>query len=241
MEKTNHSPKIQKVLDGISSGLKSIYQQGLISVILYGSAASGEFKPGFSNINLLIVLDDTSLQNLAKSGRLLKNKAYSDFNCIFFTPEYIKRSTDVFPIEFLDMKENYLVVYGKDLLADLVIDLKNLRFQCEQELKAKLLNIKSYYLVNRKKTALQNVLVKSFNSFLHICRNLIRLKGQSPAYKKEEILAELGIEFKIDVSSLRKIFDLKNRSIKLNYRETESLLFEFVSKMEAITKVVDES
>jgi hypothetical protein len=104
-----------------------------------------------------------------------------------------------------------------------------------------LLNIKSYYLVNQNKTALQNLLVKSFTSFLHICRNLIRLKGKAPAYKKEEILGEIWSEFKIDVSGLKKIFDLKNKSIKLNYRETEQLLFEFVARMEEITRVVDES
>ncbi len=233
--------KIQKALDKFADELKKIYQDGLISVILYGSYASGEFKPGFSNINLLIVLDDTILENLAKSAFLFKRSDFRYFNCLFFTPDYINRSTDVFPIEFLDIKENYVIIYGKDLLSGLKIDLKNLRFQCEQELKAKLLNIKAFFLHNRDKTALQNGLVKSFNSFLHISRNLIRLKGKSPAYKKEEILAELAVEFEIEISGLKKIFDLKNNKLKLNYRETEKLLFNFVRTMETIIKVVDES
>lgn len=233
--------KIQRSLDKFADELKKIYQDGLISVIVYGSYASGEFKPGFSNINLLIILDNTSLENLAKCAFLFKKNSFRGFNCLFFTPDYINRSTDVFPIEFLDIKENYVIIHGKDLLSGLKIDLKNLRFQCEQELKAKLLNIKAFFLHNPDKTALQNLLVKSFNSFLHISRNLIRLKGKSPAYKKEEILAELAIEFKIEVSGLKKIFDLKNKKLKLNYRETEELLFNFVKTMEAIIKVVDES
>ena len=241
MEKNNIPQKIQKTLDNFTAGLKATYQDGLISVILYGSCASGEFKPGFSNINLLIVLDDPSLENLAKSKTLFKKSDFRHFNCLFFTPDYLNRSTDVFPIEFLDLKENYVIVYGKDLLSELEIDLKNLRFQCEQELKAKLLNIKAFFLHNRDKTALQNGLVKSFNSFLHISRNLIRLKGKSPAYKKEKILAELAVEFEIEVSGLKKIFDLKNKRLKLNYRETEELLFNFVRTLEAIIKVVDES
>jgi len=32
------------------------------------------------------------------------------------TEEYIAKSKDVFPIEFLDMQENYAVIYGKDVL-----------------------------------------------------------------------------------------------------------------------------
>ena len=56
-------------------------------------------------------------------------------NPVFFTEDYIIRSTDVFPIEFLDMKENHVTLYGKDLFEAIAVDTKNLRFQCEQEIK----------------------------------------------------------------------------------------------------------
>src|SRR5882672_4604710 len=36
----------------------------LESVILYGSAVSGEYDPEYSNVNLLCVLKDTALSNL---------------------------------------------------------------------------------------------------------------------------------------------------------------------------------
>lgn len=240
MEKNKLPQKIRQSLDDFSSGLKTIYGEELVSVVLYGSCASNEFQPGFSNVNLLIVLEDTTLKNLAKASGLLRKGLYRRFNCLFFTPDYIKSSTDVFPVEFLDIKENYVIIYGKDLLSGLEIDRKNLRFQCEQELKAKLINLKSFFLINRDKTALQNFLVKSFNSFLHIARNLIRLKGKSPAYRKEDILKELSGEFKIDIFNLNNILGLKEKKLKLNYRQTEALFFDFVSTLEATTKVVDE-
>jgi hypothetical protein len=240
MDKSSLPQKVIKNLDDFAGRLKAIYQEGLLSVILYGSCASGEFKPGFSNINLLIVLQDTSLASLVRSKGLFVKSAFRNLNCLFMSPDLIANSTDVFPIEFLDMKENYIVIYGKDLLLDLSIDLRNLRFQCEQELKAKSINIKRAFLLNRDKAALQSLLIKSFNSFLHVSRNLIRLKGRSPAYRKEEVLNELAREFKIDAGELNKILGLKDKKAALNYRETEALLFEFVKSLEAVTRAVDE-
>ena len=58
---------ISKTMDDFINRLKDTYGGSLISVILYGSAASGEFTGRYSNINLLIVLDDTSLDNLNKN------------------------------------------------------------------------------------------------------------------------------------------------------------------------------
>ena len=242
MDKSKLPQKILKSLDNFTSEMSSVYGNGLISIVLYGSAASGEFKPGFSNVNLLVVLNDTRLENLAKSKAVFKKTGFRELNCLFFTPEYINSSTDVFPIEFLDMKENYAVIYGHDLLSGLDIDLKNLRFQCEQELKSKLIKIKNHFLFQRRdKAILQNLLVRSLNSFLHIARNLIRLKGRIPPYLKEAILKEVGIEFKTDVSNLKKVLELKEKKLKLDYRETEALLFDFVGVLEEITRIVDES
>jgi hypothetical protein len=240
MEKNKLPPKTTKLLDEFASGLKDIYQEGLISVALYGSCASGEFASGTSNINLLIVLNNTGLKNLSRCSAFLKKKSFREFHCLFFTPDSIAVSTDVFPIEFLDMKENYSIIYGKDLLSALSIDLKNLRFQCEQELKAKLIGIQSFYMLNRDKSALQKALLKYFTSFLHISRNLIRLKGKTPAYLKEEIIDGIKNEFKIDTENLKKILELKNKKLMLNYRDTEALLFDFVGTLETITRIVDE-
>ena len=66
MEGLTLSPKIAKLLGSLTERLKTLYADGLISVILYGSAAGGEFKERHSNVNLAVVLTDISLKNLAK-------------------------------------------------------------------------------------------------------------------------------------------------------------------------------
>jgi len=235
MEKINLPQKYTNILELFTKAAKSTYREGLISVILYGSAASGEFTGKHSNINLLVVLDDTGLENLARISKILSAGKFRILSPLFFTEDYISSSTDVFPIEFLDMKENYSVIYGKDVLAGLEIDLRNLRFQCEQELKAKVINIKKNYFSTANKNALKELLFKSFNSSLHILRNLIRLKGRTPPYLKEDILNELGREFDMDTADLKKILSAKNNNLKLSCGEIEALFFAFVKELEKLS------
>lgn len=240
MVEVNISRKSKEKLDDFIKRLKDIYGDGLISIIIYGSAVSGEFIDKFSNINLLVILNDTSIPNLIKVKNIINNSKFCIFNTYFFTEDYIKTSLDVFPIEFLDIKESYLVLYGKDILKDLKIDTKNLRFQCEQEIKAKTMSLKHLYLrAVRDKDSLQSLLFKSFTSILHILRNLLRLKGIKPPYLKSEILKEIAKEFPINIDVWEKILAARNRIIKSSYKDLDSLFIDFVRDLEKIADIVD--
>jgi len=238
MEELKIPSRLKNNIQVFIQKLKDIYQQDLISAILYGSAASGEFVDKHSNLNLLVVLKNTDLENLKKAARVI-NK-FNMINPLFLNEDYIVNSTDIFPIEFLDIQENYLVLYGKDVLKSINIDIRNLRFQCEQELKSKLINLRQLYLrINKDKTALRNLFFKSFTSILHILRNVLRLKGKKPAYKKEDILKELVSEFQIDMSIWGKILAAKVKQIKLNNKDTEQLFIAFLRELEKIVDIVD--
>ena len=227
------------ILQDFVNGAKDIYHEGLISVILYGSAASGEFSALHSNINLALILSDTSLSNLSKIAPLLKKSKFRLLKTIFFTEGYILTSADVFPVEFLDMKENHKILYGRDLLSNLQIDVRNLRFQCEQELKSKIINIKRAYLDHIDSPNLDRMLMKFFTSSLHILRNVLRLKSGRAIYRKEEILNEAAGEFNIDISTMKKILDAKLANKRLPGKQASGLFISFVDILEKISGVVD--
>lgn len=238
MEELNIPEKLKNNLKSFIQGLKGVFGEDLTSLILYGSAASGEFVDRHSNLNLLVLLKSTGLQDLKKASGLVGK--YRMINPLFLSESYIASSTDTFPVEFLDMQENYSVLYGKDALSGVVVETKNLRFQCEQELKSKLINLRQLYLlINKDKTALRNLLFKSFNSILHILRNVLRLKGKSAPYKKEDVLKELAAEFNIDIDIWGKIYSAKKSEIKLSRHDIEPLFVNFVRELEKIVEVVD--
>lgn len=239
MKEIDMPGKIQKSVDNFVGELKNVYADNLISVVLYGSAASGEHAGKYSNINLAVVLKDASVLSIKKCAHFINKNKFLSVNPVFFTEDYIKKSLDVFPIEFLDIKENHVVLHGRDLFKDLQVDIKNLRFQCEQEIKSKVLNIKKLYLRNNDKAALKNILFKAVTSSLHILRNLVRLKGRAPSYKKEDILDEISRELSADVSCLRKILDAKNKNIRLSRKEIDELFACFIEALENISDKID--
>jgi len=238
MPKLKLPKKIEENILSFIEKLKDIYQNDLISAILYGSAASGEFVDKHSNLNLLVILTETDLGSLKRASGVVAK--FKNITPLFLTEDYIRTSTDIFPIEFLDMQENYLLFFGKDVLKEISIDKKNLRFQCEQELKAKLLNLKQLYLrFYKDKAGLQNLLFKSFTSILHVLRNVLRLEGKQPPYQKREILNAIENQFKINIAAWEKILAAKNKDTRLGLVETETLFAEFLKDLEKIVGIVD--
>jgi predicted nucleotidyltransferase len=232
-------PDIRKRVDEFAVKLNALYGEGLVSVILYGSAASGEYVARRSNINLLVILKDASLRNLAKASPIINSFRFRNISAIFMTESYMRSSCDVFPIEFLDMKENSEVIFGKDALKELAIHPKHLRFQCEQELKSKIVNLKSAYLSNMRRRGLEELLFKSLNSTLHIMRNIIRLKGAVPPYAKESILKALSSELGLDATVPEIILLAKKNKRRLSPKEIEELLFDLAAFLERACDIVD--
>jgi len=238
MENLKIADKYKNIVRDFVQGLKDVYREDLISAILYGSAASGEFASRYSNLNLVIILRNTDPPTLKRASKLMRK--FRMINGLFMTEEYVRTSTDVFPIEFLDMKENHSVLYGRDILKDIRVDTRNLRFQCEQELKAKLIKIKQAYpLVCGNAPALRRMLFASVTSILHILRNVLRVKAKEAAYSKDEVLRQLQAEFGIDAQSWGSILTAKKNNVRLNGDEAGRLLVKFITDLESIINAVD--
>ena len=107
----------EKQIDEFVSRMKQAAGQNLQSIVLYGSAATGEFQTDFSNLNLLCILRETSFSKLSAIApvvewwRRQKNPAP-----LIMTQEELEHSTDVFSIEFLDMQHHHRVLFGDELL-----------------------------------------------------------------------------------------------------------------------------
>lgn len=235
MQELKLTPGIKNLLDEFICGLKDIYKDDLVSVILYGSAASGEFASQHSNLNLLVVLKNTELKVLQKATDLANKPKFKLITPLFVTKEFIATSSDVFAIEFLDMKENYYVLSGEDALKDLTIDMRNLRYQCEHELKSKLIGLQqSFVSLNKNKAALRNILFRSFTSVIHILRNIIRLKGKQPRYLKEDSINQITQELPINKEVWHKILAAKNKQVRIRENEIKDLYIAFVADLDNI-------
>src|SRR5579864_2078774 len=118
------------------------------SIILFGSAATGDFHTGLSDINLFCILRDTSfaaLQALAPTVKWWQGQGQPPPLCM--TGHELERSTDVFTIELLDMVQHHRVLFGEDVLQGLRISTHLHRVQVEYELREKLILLRQHLLL----------------------------------------------------------------------------------------------
>lgn len=176
---------------------------GLISVVLYGSAARGDYVDRASDLNLILVLEDLSpprLDAVAPAVRRWLKRGQQVPR--LFSPDLIRASADVFPIEFLDIRAAHVVLHGTDPFAGLVIHPDHLRLQCERELTEKLMLLREAYVAaHGERGAIRRLLCSSYPSFTALFRGCLRLLGdEAPAAGRDVVAAfcaRAGIEARV--------------------------------------------
>jgi len=184
---------VEDKLSELVRRLNSTFGDRLISAILYGSAAMGDWHEESSDLNVLCVLDRLSSQELAASEPVFRWwRDQRNPPPLLLSEEEVRNSTDCFPIEFHDMQEHRRVLHGTDVIANLTVDRSFYRAQVEHELRAKQIRLrqKAAELLSRPDQLL-NLLIDSVSTFCVLGRHALILSGHQPRWKKKEIIVAL--------------------------------------------------
>jgi len=232
---------VEQVLQEFVQDVQELYGGELVAVYLYGSTAAGEHVAGRSDVNVAVVLRQLTPALLRKAAPHLRRWYRQGFATpLFFDPETLHGSLDVFPIEFLDMQERHRMLWGPDLFASLHIELQNLRLQCEQELRGKLMKLRQSYVESALAPVdLERVLVAATASIVVLARTLLRLGGGDSAGKVDVVLEQIQARFAVPTIALRKACQLKRGHIRVAGSGTEELYCEVLSEMQGLVGVVD--
>lgn len=233
--------EVKKRVQPYLEELLKLHQDNIISIFIYGSAASGDYIPGVSGINSAVVFKNLGFVQFKKSLHLVDKGIRRNIAApLFLTEEYIRASTDTFPIEFLEMKENHIVIYGQDLLKDLEIDPSRIRFVCEEQLKGKLIRIRQAYLeIGLRKKGMEALIKESLDSLFPIFRGLLRLKGVTPPLKKIEVLRLLSESFEIDGQTFMAVLKDNKIDEKILGEEIESFLERYIEQIKKLADISD--
>jgi hypothetical protein len=233
--------EVEQILQQFVRDVQGLYGGDLVAVVLYGSAAAGEHVPGRSDINVVVVLRQLTPALLRKAASDLRGWHRQGFATpLFFDPESLHDSLDVFPIEFLDMQERHRTLLGPDLFAGLHIERRNLRLQCEQELRGKLMKLRQSYVESAHAPAdLERVLMAAASSIVVLARTLLRLGGGDPGGGSDAVLENAHACFAVSTTSLRQACQLKRGHIRLAGFGLEALYREVLEEVQGLVRVVD--
>ncbi|MBD3380139.1 MAG: hypothetical protein GF408_06735 [Candidatus Omnitrophica bacterium] len=232
----------RKKIEPYARGLLEVYGKEVISLFVYGSVTGLDFDPRTSDINIGVFLRDTSLDALKKSLGIVKKGIRKKINApLFLTKEYLERSLDSFPVEFMEMKDSRCVLYGEDVLETVAVKKQDLRVECESQIKGKLIVLKQAYLeqaLNRK--GLEKLIKEALKSLLPVFRNMLRIKRDAkPPTGKKEMLAMFGTEFGIDTGAFIKVLEDKKSDGKIGRGDAEDFLEDFTVQLGKLSLAVD--
>jgi len=228
-------------LEQLTEQLKSACGTNLKSVILYGSAAAGDHTGKRSDYNVLVVTGGLGRSELLAFSKTAKAWAKAGNPApLLFTMERLNKSTDVFPVELLDIKECHKILFGEDVVSDLDISTDNLRLQIEHELRGNLIQLRQQYLLsagNGKEVC--SLMVRSLSSFLVLFRASLRLFGGDVPQKKFQALEKLNETLPVPLEVFRSVQQLKDGSLKPKAVDAETLFEEYIKTIESVTDAVD--
>jgi predicted nucleotidyltransferase len=224
--------------------LKSTHGKNLAAVVLYGSAAAGDFLPQASDLNLLVALHKITPLELRNAQACMREwTRFGHPLPVYFTVGELKTAADVFPIEFHQMERARRVVYGTDVLADIVISDNFLRHQTEYELRSRLIQLRrSYIPASRSVEGLTNLMAESLASFAAIFRAVLLLSKIDPPSTKHATVARLVTELGLDGKPFEKIFNIRenNFDLKLTDVSANELFAEYLEQIERAIAAVDQ-
>ncbi|MGQ0542348.1 MAG: hypothetical protein ACT4O9_10945 [Blastocatellia bacterium] len=224
--------------------LRATHGANLASVILYGSAAAGDFIPKQSDYNILIALNKITPKELRDAHASVREWHKMGHPVpVYFTVSELQNAADVFPIEFHQMEVARKVLYGKDVLASLRISDEFLRHQVEYELRSKLIQLRRQYIpASASVEGLQHLMADSLASFSALFRAVLLLKGVQPPVKKGDIVALTVKNLELDGDVFDKIFNIRtdSHSVKLDDIAANNLFADYMEQIERVIDSVDE-
>ncbi len=213
----------------------------LEGIILFGSAVSGDFHPGLSDLNLFCVLHDssfTALQALSPAVKWWNKQKQPPPLCM--TRHELERSTDVFTIELLDMLQHHRVLYGEGILG-LRIPTHLHRVQVEYELREKLILLRQHLLLAGDSTSrLWDVVLHSVPSLATLIRHALIVLGGASLTRREAITA-LSKQIQFDPFAIQQALDVREDKVNKKGLNVTDLCARYLAAIEKVTAAVDQA
>jgi len=219
---------------------------GFRALYVYGSALRPGFDAAHSDVNLLLVVDALPAERLEALARAAGKLARHDgkgalrFRPVVLTEAQIAESTDVFPIDFLDLAERRALLDGKDALAGVTVRREDLRRHCEYELRAKLVGMRQAYLAaGGVPGAAHSILARAAGGSATLYRHVLALAGRPHDDAPDGLAQDVAQAFDLDGDALAAPFRARRAASAPAEAAAREDLGRYVETLERLAHAVD--
>ena len=209
--------KLQGTLDQAVNALRSELGDNLYSCCVYGSAVRGNAIEGVSDVNLLIILNQsTAAAHLAVSRAIGGQTQIDPF---VHARRGFERSVRAFATKFASIRRNYRVLHGADPLVKLDVDAELEKFLCEQAIRNLRLRLVYSFITRQQNKAYDKFLVRNITGMFVQFSEALRLNGVILPAAFESRIPILEREYKIDGQVMRDLLVLKKSPRRFSDQE----------------------
>ncbi len=234
---------MQNQFSAFIDDLKTTHGRNLASVVLYGSAAAGDFIPTRSDYNILIALHEITPKELRSSHACIREWHKLGHPVpVYFTVSELKNAADVFPIEFHQMEMAHKVLYGSDVLEGLEIHDDFLRHQIEYELRSKLLLLRRQYIpASASPEGLKKLMGESLTSFSALFRAILLMLGEKAPNKKRGIVDRAVARLGLDGEVFELLFRIRenDHTLEMDEKGADDLYGRYLLQVEKTIDSID--
>jgi hypothetical protein len=231
----------QKLLQAYVKDVKGRLGDQLEGMLLYGSAIRGEFLPGRSNLNILLLVSSYDSALLKQYGSLHRQWSKEQIVVpLFLTEEELRTSAAVFPLEFLEIQEQHRVLGGRDPFIGFHVKTDQLKEAVVQGLTSHLLRLRQRYVEGGgSDDATMILLPLSITSTLPLLRGVQRLLGRPVLSQSDAVIKDVAEQLTLDLQGLLDALLLKRGQISPGPHEVPRLFDRYLRAATVLTRAVE--
>lgn len=226
----------QRLLPLYAHAVKEAFGDRLEGLLLYGSAVRGEFLPGRSNLNMLLLVSDFDAATLSRYGPIHKRWSKEQIVVpLFLTDQEMRSTSGLFPLEFCEIQEHHRVLGGRDPFVGFHVDTSGLKNEVLRELAGNVVRLRQRFVEGGgSNDAVTILLPLAVTSTLPLLRGVQRVMGWPVLSQSDAVIKDVADRLNLDLQGLHDALLLKRGQITPGPAEVSRLFGRYVDAATAL-------
>lgn len=236
-------------LDRFTAELEDIYGDVLLAAAVTGEAASSCYRAGRTPLQSVVIVSDLNPAVLRAARPSLNAWARKRIPTpLFFDPHYLAGALDAFPLEFREIADFYVLLYGDESYFDSIrIERDPLRLQVEEQLRGKLIHLWEHYLVaGGKRRDLERLLIETLPGFEVPMRGMLRLRDTQATDEVHdrpvgvELIDAVSKELSIALPTMARLEAVRLSGERVTDSDLDEVFEDYLDELRAIIDRIDQ-
>jgi hypothetical protein len=230
----------QKLLQTYAKEVKGAFREQLEGLLIYGSAVRGEYLPGRSNLNLMLLVTGYDAGMLKRYEPVHKRWSKEGvITPLFLTDQEVRTSSALFPLEFLEIQEHHRVLGGRDPFVGFHVETGRVRDAVMQGLASHVIRLRQRFAeVGGANDAVLILLPLALTSLVPLLRGIQRLRKWPVLPASESVIKDVADRLQVDLQGVHDALMLKRGIISPGPSEVPHVFDRYLRAATTLAEVV---